>query len=95
MKTLFKIIGILIADLLVYFYQGFVFTELYGWFLVKYYNAPIITIWVAAGLIMMFEVIHKANQSDRDIDLAKYTITNLIKPTVILGFGAFINFWVM
>lgn len=76
------ILWIISASLL----QGYVFSVMWGWFIVEWLSAPIMPITVAIGIAFMI-AIFTAKMKKSNEGVITQMVFALVYPTLVLGFG--------
>lgn len=81
--------------------NGWVLTKLWGWFIVKTFNLPSLTIPTAIGLalVISYLTIKSDNESDKNKKeeywqkLVNAAVIATIKPLCALGIGSIVKLW--
>jgi len=76
--------------------HAWIFKTMWIWFLVPL-GAPIISLWAAVGLKLVYSVVSKTTDSNDEKSevMLRKMFTNLIVKFSFLGMGAIVYYWIM
>jgi len=84
-----KILGMLFYSLLVGLLSAYVFTKLWGWFVIPIFDVPGLTFWYAYGLMITFGLLTMSRKY-YEMTVEDYSLMLSI-PLMAWGFGAIIH----
>lgn len=93
MKTLIIILGTIAAIVLSMIYTGFVFTKLWGWFVIPVFGLPMLTIAQAIGLTIVMRMVTINQILENKKQWHENLILCILYPTFGLLFGWIIQFF--
>lgn len=93
MKPLLIILGAITAMALSMIYTGFVFTKLWGWFVIPVFGLPVLTIAQAIGLTIVTRMATVTQIVKDKKEWYEYLILLILYPTFTLLFGWIVQFF--